>query len=483
MNEVQLQNLLKSLRALPREEEWVEFKVNNFNPEEIGEYISALSNVARLMSKDGGYLVWGIDDVSHEIVGTSFKPREEKFGNQEIESWLACHLHPAVDFRFYEFVAADKPIVLLDIPRCLYMPVRWKETAYIRVGTYKKKLNDFPEKERALWADHDPFERGSALKDVSGDVALSLLNFTAYFDMTKQTLPSDKLGILDRFTSEQLIVRKSGDRFDITNFGAILFAKKLSDFPSLRRKAVRIITYAGGDRTAGGREFVADEGYAVCFESVVKYVNGQLPINEHIEQAFRIATPTYPEITIRELVPNAMIHQDLTVGGSSPLIEIFTDRMEITNPGRPLIPPLRFIDEPPRSRNQDLASFMRRINICEERGSGIDKVVKAVELFQLPAPDFTDTESSTRVTLFAKRDFRNLTSQERIRACYWHACLQNVSGTEMTNETLRKRFGLDESKHNQVGRIISDARKANVIKPYDPDNKSPRYARYVPFWA
>jgi ATP-dependent DNA helicase RecG len=126
---------------------------------------------------------------------------------------------------------------------------------------------------------------------------------------------------------------------------------------------------------------------------------------------------------------------------------------------------------------------MRRVNICEERGGGIDRVVRAVELFQLPAPDFTATDSAMRVTLFAKRAFIDLNSHDRIRVCYWHACLLYVSGTQMTNESLRKRFALEVNKHNQVGRIISDARKSQMIKPYDPDNKSPRYVKYVPFWG
>ncbi len=488
MNDAQLISLLDTLRAAPSEEEWFEFKANNAKPDDIGEYISALANSARLFGKEDAYIVWGVDDRSHEIVGTEFEPRRERVGgenknsNQELESWLNNLLHPRLDIRFYKFIVQDKPVVLLSIPICKYMPVRWKDTSYVRVGTYKKNLNEYREKERALWTVSQPFEFDTALQAVPPERVLSLLNFTTYYNLTNESLPSGTEGVLERLESERMIT-DAGGAYSITNFGAILFAKKLSDFPGLKRKALRVITYAGQDRTAGGRENVFDEGYALCFERVVQYVASQLPINEHIEQAFRVETPTYPDIAIRELVPNAMVHQDLTAVGASPLIEIFTHRMEISNPGRPLIQPLRFVDEPPRSRNQELAGFMRRVNICEERGSGIDKVMKAVELYQLPAPDISQTDSSTRVTLFAKRIFRNLTGLDRIRACYWHACLLYVSGTQMTNESLRKRFALEEGKHNQVGRIIADARKANLIKPYDPDNKSPRYARYIPFWA
>lgn len=83
----------------------------------------------------------------------------------------------------------------------------------------------------------------------------------------------------------------------------------------------------------------------------------------------------YPELSIRELVANALIHQDFSQTGNSVMIEIYSNRLEVTNPGEPLVDTDRFLDTPPKSRNEILASFMRRINICEERGSGIDKIV------------------------------------------------------------------------------------------------------------
>ena len=89
---------------------------------------------------------------------------------------------------------------------------------------------------------------------------------------------------------------------------------------------------------------------------------------------------------VRELVANALIHQDFSVTGAGPMVEIFDGRIEITNPGEPLVDTRRFLDNPPASRNEALTSLMRRFDICEERGSGIDKVVAEVERHQLPAP-------------------------------------------------------------------------------------------------
>jgi predicted HTH transcriptional regulator len=126
------------------------------------------------------------------------------------------------------------------------------------------------------------------------------------------------------------------------------------------------------------------------------------------------------------LVANAIIHQDFSITGSGPMVEIFDDRMEITNPGIPLVDPSRLLDSPPRSRNESLASLMRRIGVCEERGSGVDKVVFQTELYQLPAPAFEITGNSTRATLFAPRPLTKMDSTDRIRAVYLHACLRYV---------------------------------------------------------
>ena len=169
--------------------------------------------------------------------------------------------------------------------------------------------------------------------------------------------------------------------------------------------------------------------------------------------------------------------------GVSPMIEIFEDRIEITNPGPPLISTLRFIDEPPQSRNEQLAALMRRLNVCEERGSGIDKVIFEVEYFQLPAPEFTASESHTKVTMFAHRKLTEMDREAKIRACYQHACLLYVSNQDMTNATLRKRFSIEEQNYSIASRIIADTLRANLIKVKDPDNTSRKHAKYVPFWS
>ena len=147
-----LQHLVRELASLPRETEWVEFKENNANPEEIGEYVSAIANSAALEGKQRGYIVWGVRDADHEIVGTVFRPSSEKVKGQELENWLAVGLRPSINFRIYEGIVDGQPVAVFEIPAAAHTPVRFGDFEYIRVGSYKKKLRDHPEKERQLWS-------------------------------------------------------------------------------------------------------------------------------------------------------------------------------------------------------------------------------------------------------------------------------------------------------------------------------------------
>lgn len=485
MNPEQLPTLLRELAGLPTETEWVEFKVNDSRPDDIGEYLSAIANSAALHGKSKGYVVWGVENVTHALVGTEFRPRHEKVGAEELENWLVTQLAPRIDVRVYEFEEAGKRFVILKIPRATHTPVQFKGIEYVRSGSYKKKLKDFPEKERSLWAEFSrhPFETRLAAENAGSDDVLGMLDYPSYFDLTRQPLPDNRPGILAKLASDGLIRQRSGDRYDITNLGAILFARQLSTFDQLSRKALRVVLYKGDSRVETVREQPGGKGYAVGFEGAVGYINTLLPQNEAMGQALRREVRMYPELAIRELVANALIHQDFNMTGTGPVIEIFAHRIEIANPGVPLIDTLRFIDEPPRSRNEALASLMRRMNICEERGSGIDKVVFQAELFQLPAPDFRVTPSHTVAVMFAARALADMDRADRVRACYQHASLQYVSGKRMTNASLRARLGIKDTNYPQASRIIKDSLEAKLIKQHASGSESTKDASYVPFWA
>lgn len=483
-SESELAFLLDELASLPREAEWVEFKTNNANPQEIGEYISALSNSAALHKKDAGYLVWGVEDQTHRLIGTSFKPRETKKGNEELENWLLRLLSPSIDFQIFEVEKSGLGFVILEIQPAHPSPVSFSGTEYLRIGSLKKKLKDYPEKERALWGifNKTPFEKGVAKRKASSDDVLTLIDYPSCFELLGHPLPDSRSGVLDQLFREKVIQRRTYGRFDITRQGAILFAKNLQNFDQLSRKALRVIQYSGANRINTIREQTGGKGYAVGFEGAIRYINSLLPQNEQIEQALRKTVPVYPELAIREIVANALIHQDLSIKGTGPMVEIFDDRIEVSNPGVPLIEPLRFIDEPPQSRNENLASLMRRMKICEERGSGIDKVIYSVELFQLPPPDFLVLNNHTKVVLYAPKGLNEMALKDRVRACYQHACLQHVSNAQMTNASLRRRFGVEQKNYATVSRIIRDTVAEELVRPVDPET-SKRYMKYVPFWA
>lgn len=218
------------------------------------------------------------------------------------------------------------------------------------------------------------------------------------------------------------------------------------------------------------------------FQGLMEYINGLIPSNEVIELALRREVKMFPQIAIRELVANALIHQDLTESGTSVMIELYNDRIEISNPGKPFISPDRFIDEY-RSRNERLAALMRRLGICEEKGSGVDKVIQAAEVYQLPAPDFRVGECRTTAVLFAHQLVDDMDRNDRIRACYQHCCLRYVMNERMTNQSLRDRFKLPEGKSATVSQIISATLDTGKIKLADLTQISTRYRSYVPFWA
>ncbi len=258
--------------------------------------------------------------------------------------------------------------------------------------------------------------------------------------------------------------------------------KELSAFSTISRKSIRVIQYRGNNRIETIREYGEPKGYASGFEGLITYISGLLPMSEVVTSGMRKAVSSYPIVAIRELVANALVHQDLSVTGAGPTIEIFDSRIEITNPGTPLVDVWRIIDNPPRSRNEILSSLMRRIGICEERGSGWDKVVYLCEMSQLPAPKIETYNEFTRVTMYTHTPYQKMTRDDKLWACYLHACLKQVSNEQMNNTSLRERFGLPAAKNSTISRLIKDALDKNLIKPFDPET-APRYMKYVPVWA
>jgi ATP-dependent DNA helicase RecG len=294
MKQTELIKLLKSLQALPKECEWAEFKVHNWNPQAIGEYLSALSNSARYLSKPYGYLVFGIENETHRLVGTTFYPLTVKKGSHELENWLVTQLNPRIDLNIFEFDYEDKHFALFRIDATRDRPVSFRGETFIRIGSYKKSLDDHPERERKIWhrTNHVVFEKGIAFEKASSDEVLSMIDYPKYFEMSNLPLPDNRKGILERFTQDR-IIEACGDKYNITNPGGIMFAKDLEQFDSLARKAIRVIVYQGNSRVKTKKEQLDRKGYVAGFEGLIKYILDQLPTNEVIEQGLRKEVTIY----------------------------------------------------------------------------------------------------------------------------------------------------------------------------------------------
>lgn len=483
-----LEKLINQLRAYPTETNWFEFKHNNYDPDMIGEDISALANSAAYAEKSCAYMVWGINNDTHEVEGTEYDQYSLKVGNEEIESWLRRLISKNAAFEFQSVTMKDsnmedKHVVLLIIYKATSQTVTFKKVDYIRVGSYTKKLSEFPQIQAQLWdrLRGDRFEEQYAKQDLTAEEALQYLDYTAYFDIKEEPVPTDIRGIMHYMTEESIIVKQDNGLYAITNLGAILFSKKLSSFHRLERKSVRVVQYQDNSRLNMLKEYVGSKGYAVGFNGLLSFIEALLPSQEIITGAMREKKTAYPSLALREAVANALIHQDFSITGTGVVIEIFSNRIEITNPGIPLVDVARIIDNPPKSRNEKLASLMRRLKMCEELGTGWDKIIISCELQQLPAPHIDIYEENTKVTLFSKVDFFDLSQNDKLWSCYLHACIKYIQGDFLTNSSLRDRFGLKDKSSASISRLIKDACEKEYIKKLE--ETAPRYTKYVPIWA
>ena len=450
----------------------------------IGEDISALANSATLNDRDYAYLIWGVDDGSHEIVGTKVRLQLEKKGEQELENWLRYLLSKNADFEFYDTEVDGKHVELIRIHKALNEPVAFQKIDYIRSGSYTKKLNEFPTFRAQLWDKlrHSLFEDVRVKIDQRYEDIIRLLQVDAYFTLLKIPQPTEKDAVIHYLNEDRIIRKQDNGLYSITNLGALLFAQDLNEFARLGRKSMRVVQYKGKNRLLLQKEESFVQGYAVCFENIVRYVNALLPSNEDVNTVQLSTISKFPLPSIREAIANSLIHQDLYITGAAPVVEIFENRVEVTNPGTPLVDVLRIIDNPPKSRNEKLASLMRRLKMCEELGRGWDRMVLACETQFLPAPHIDVFQDSTKVTLFSKIEFSNIPMEEKLWSCYLHACLMYVQGEVLTNKSLRDRFGVKETSAGSISRLIKESVSEKLIKPIDPDTAK-RYMKYIPIWA
>lgn len=277
-----LDRLINELRKLPNETQWLEFKHNNYEPAMIGRDISALANSAVIHEKSCAYMLWGIDDTTHEIIGTDYNLLTLKKGNQELENWLRSLLSPNADFDFFMVPMNDKNVGVLIIYKAANQTVTFEKTDYIRVGSYTKRLNEHPELQARLWdrLRNEKFEERYAKQDLDLENALRLLDYSTYFDIKGLPQPTEIDGISHYMLAEEIIAKQDNGLYSITNLGAVTLAKRLSDFPKISRKAIRVVQYKGNNRLNMLKEDVGGKGYVVGFEGLIKFIGALIPTQE-----------------------------------------------------------------------------------------------------------------------------------------------------------------------------------------------------------
>ncbi len=458
-------------RTASSEHQRLEFKEakEHFDRDKLFRYCAALAN------EGGGQLVLGVaDPPPRPVVGTRAFPNTVEVAERIFEK-----LGFRVDVE--EVLHPDGRVLVFHVPS------RPRGSAYPLAGAYWMRSGEnlvtmTEDRLRSIFSEGKPdWLEEPSMEAIDAARVVEVLDTQSFYELIKRPHPTTRDAVIEGLIAERFIDRSSG-QFSVRRIGALLLAKQLTNFQDVARKTPRVVVYTGTSKLETRLDQTGAHGYAVGFQGLIRFVMSHLPQNEVIKDALRTEERLVPEIAIREVVANALIHQDFTVGGASVMIEIYSDRVEVSNPGVPIVPVERFIDGY-QSRNERLADLMRRMGICEEKSSGIDKVVNAAELFQLPAPEFRVGNQRTSVIIYGPRPFNEMDRADRIRACYQHCVLRYVMSQHMTNQTLRDRFHLPESKGTIVSQVIAATIEAGLIKLDENVGTSRKLARYLPAWA
>ena len=488
MPEVDPMELLYQLVGYPNETEWIEFKASNNDCERIGRDISALANSAAYHGREAAYKLWGVDDKTHDLVGTKFDPLAQKArGNQDLQIWLRQMLSPNANYDFRTIEQGGRRFVVAVIRPAVGQPVYFEKRAYIRVGSSTTDLVPASSKEAELWRrlQRSDFEERIAQTDLLVDDVFDLVDVATFFDLMGVRRPTSPEAAMPFLIEQDIVREQDNGRYSITNLGALLMARRLREFPGLRKRVLRVVRFLGKGNIdiVDDQEF--DKGYALALPEAEKYIMTNVSAREELDGAFRRVVYEYPQPAVRELLANTVIHQDLTASDSGPLVGMYANRLEFSNPGASLIPPNKVLNAFPKTRNNRLVGLLRQMDLCEEGGTGWDRAVSACEHAHMMAPRIESSEETgTKVTLYAGSGYERMTRRERMDAAYWHTCLMYAQSEAASNSSLRERFGLPSDKKSMVAvsRLLRDCCEEGLIKEEDSEAGA-RYRRYVPAWA
>lgn len=469
--------LKDSLHPIPAELNELDWKSGlSDKTERLAQHISAFANM-----KGGGILVYGVHND-----GTCFNLEKEETDKiiQTLGNIAQNNLVYSIPIEHSIMEFEGNNLLFVYIPEQVDKPVhlRGKDiyTSYHRSAGQTVKMSRNQVKALIATSQGITFEQQVAKDGLTKNDVLNLLNFRALYRILDKNIPQSADAIIDRMVDYHLCIQE-GETWSITNLGAILFANGLQDFQNMKGHEVVVRKYVGTNNRQQEFEQHGVYGYAVGFEGLIDFI--MRSTSTELIDVKREDIPTYPRVAIREFVANALVHQDFGITGMPVTIEIFSNRLSITNAGAPLNDINRLIDLPPQSRNEQLAQMMFNLGICERRGSGIDRAIAAVEKMYLPPVKFTKSEQHTRVFLYPQKSLKEMTKQEKISACYQHACLVYEDGGSINNQSVRERFELSKNDSSIASRIISDTVEAGLIKPADIETASKKYMTYIPFYG
>lgn len=355
--------LVRTLISLPTEEEWFEFKENWFESYEIGEYISALSNAAAMCARDYAYLVWGVCDDSHEIVGTTVKYKID-IKKEPFLHYLARQVTPDVGFEFHETTVSGKRVVILEIPAARRVPTTFNGVRYLRIGSSKENASRYPEREARLF---DVLNNGvPTIETVASeyqDLTFGRL-FTYYAGRgieLRRTTFKKNLGLLTKDGKYNIL------------------AQLLSDDCRLPIRLSRFLGKSKADPLHSVREF-GNTCLLIALEKLLDYGDAlNVPqADERDRKLIRKEVMLFNSDAFREAIINAFVHNKW-VDGNGPMITFYSDRLEILSRGS-LAPNQTmegFFMGESVPVNRRLADIFLQLHISERSGRGVPKITGA----------------------------------------------------------------------------------------------------------
>lgn len=355
-------SILEDLIKRDFETSWFEFKENWFDADKLGEYISALSNSAKVNGSDFAYFFWGISDEGHEIVGTNFDYNLE-INHEPLEHYLLRNLYPHINFRFDEFKCNGKRIVILIIPSSKNVPTSYKQVRYIRVGSSVESLLRYPEREAELWSSLNHKE--DTIETITSE----------YQDLTFNSL-------INYYAAKGIILNLETFKVNLgllTNEGKYnLLAQLLSDNSHIN---IRVAIFAG--KTKADPLFSVKEfgliNILLSLDKVLDY--GDTFNIPQADERNRIVTrkevSLFDANSYREAVINAFVHNNWE-SQNAPMFTFYSDRIEILSHGA-LSPKLTLNDfykgksEP---KNRKLSDIFLQLHISERTGRGVPTILK-----------------------------------------------------------------------------------------------------------